>query len=455
MRKRKSKIKKVPTFLSVFIVALIGTAICVGVSIYLATSLESRITTLTATTDKLGIAHESCEVGESMVQYYRELSDKTDNAISMILMIVGIFATLIVAFSVMLAFKTPKDIDEKLEEAKKAAENAKNEAKNAKYHAEILDALNVNSTHYGELTEAIRLKQITSVIEKYPNKYEAYERRRNIYINMSNRNGASDVEKRHLLQQAMEDVKKAHKCGLEKYKYYQRMGWIHSNLKEYEKSIEFFGKSIKENLDYVIAYNNRALTYNNMSKYKEALEDYKKAIELDDDNALFYYNSANTYVRMEKYEKAIKYFNKAIELDGDDTAHYNNRAFALNEMEKYEEAIEDYNKAIKLNRDNSMYYFNRANTYSKMSKYEEALDDYNKAIELDSDDARYYNNRALTYEKMGNYEKALNDYDSALEIDPNYSIDKKWLEDLREKVAQEKIEFARQAEQNNAGTPNP
>ncbi|MDR2558955.1 MAG: tetratricopeptide repeat protein [Oscillospiraceae bacterium] len=326
MKNKKVKNKKAPKFLSVFIVALIGLGACLALIAFLAVSVSNDIANLNAAIDRLNAIHENSETDMPLaVEYYRELSSKTDAAINTILMVVSIFTMIIVAFGAMLAFKTPRDIEKRMDklnglidEAKEAAENAKCEAENAEYQAKILEAINVNlSSLDDKLTNATRLKQIASVIDKYPDKYEAYVERARILIEMCRKSKFSNDKREELLWRAIDDFKDARRYGHSIYKNYNGIGIVYDKLNQCDKAINFYAEAIKEKPDYADAYNNRANTYYDMKKYEEAIKDYNEAIKIDNDKAVYYNNRADAYYEKKKYEEAINDYDQTLRIDPD------------------------------------------------------------------------------------------------------------------------------------------
>ena len=146
---------------------------------------------------------------------------------------------------------------------------------------------------------------------------------------------------------------------------YYYIGNIYSSLEEYNKSIEYYDKTIKLNPKYEKAYNNRALSKNAIFEYDGALEDIKKLFELDTDKEylyMYYDNLGLIKSNIGEHDDAIANFNKSIELNNKYDNVYNNRGCTYLLLEKYDEAIKDFNKAIKLNDKFKWAYLNRGIT---------------------------------------------------------------------------------------------
>jgi tetratricopeptide (TPR) repeat protein len=60
------------------------------------------------------------------------------------------------------------------------------------------------------------------------------------------------------------------------------------------------------------AYNNRGTVYSDLKEYERAIEDYNKTIELDPNSADAYNNRGTVYYNLMQYERAIEEYNKTI-----------------------------------------------------------------------------------------------------------------------------------------------
>jgi len=300
MKKPKNKAQKIAIFNIVSITALIGLAICLGLIAFLTISVKSDIARLNTITNNQNLLHENSSANEILiVQYYQELSDKTDAAINKILIVVGTFASIITIFGVVLAFRAPKEIESKMNELNSKMKEAIDAADNAKYQAEILDALNVNNTVYtGEITDSIRLHQITSVIRKHPNKYDAYAQRAFIQIRMSEREELLENKQHELLWRVISDLEIARGLGQSIDENYSAIGFAYDRLEWHDKAINFYTKAINYNPDYDPAYTSRGITYRRKGEYLKAIEDYDKAIELSGDVSVDYINRSVAYCNL-------------------------------------------------------------------------------------------------------------------------------------------------------------
>ena len=237
---------------------------------------------------------------------------------------------------------------------------------------------------------------------------------------------------------------------------FNNMGVIYrTDLKEYEKALEYFNKAI-EMVDNALYYDNRAdLYYFNLNEKEKALADYNKAIELAPEDAEYYYNRAyyykleeelelaladykkaqelnpdgnyffelgHTATELDLYETALSYYMQYTEKYGEDPATFNNMALIYRmDLKDYEKALEYFNKAIEMEKFDAMYYNNRAYLYYfNLNEKEKALADFTKSIELAPEDAEYYYDRAYYfYEEEEEWELALADYKKAQQLNPD------------------------------------
>jgi tetratricopeptide (TPR) repeat protein len=92
-------------------------------------------------------------------------------------------------------------------------------------------------------------------------------------------------------------------------------GFAYSDLQDYERALEDYGRAIALNPEDATAYNNRGLAYSDLQDYERALEDYGRAIALNPEDATAYYNRSCAYALMSCAGEACEWLQKAIDLD--------------------------------------------------------------------------------------------------------------------------------------------
>ncbi|MEI0476554.1 tetratricopeptide repeat protein [Brachyspira pulli] len=94
-----------------------------------------------------------------------------------------------------------------------------------------------------------------------------------------------------------------------------------SRLKDYDKAINFYEETLKNNKDlkidpyHIKSYNNRGIIKYDMGLFEDAIKDYDRAIELDNNYFEAYCNRANAKYSLGLYKEALKDYKKALELD--------------------------------------------------------------------------------------------------------------------------------------------
>jgi tetratricopeptide (TPR) repeat protein len=244
------------------------------------------------------------------IKYYKELSDKTDDAISRILTAVGIIAGVIGLFTVFMAFRAPHDIDNRIEELKDELKSAQEAAEESKYQAKIASALT-------EETTRTRIAELTEVIKEFPNKPNAYNLRGNCKMSLEQ------------YENAIVDYEIALKLGIQDSVFYTNMATAYYYKKEYTKAIYYSNKSIDKNPDVPSTYIVRAVSYSMIGKKENAFTDFEKVLSIDKDHANCHLLRSNYYKSLSDEEKdplkreyyiveAKKDIEKAFELDPED-----------------------------------------------------------------------------------------------------------------------------------------
>jgi tetratricopeptide (TPR) repeat protein len=198
-------------------------------------------------------------------------------------------------------------------------------------------------------------------------------------------------------------------------------GLAYTNLEEYEKALENYGRAIELDPEDTVAYINRGVTFAGLKEYERALEDFGRAIELDPKDAGAYNNRGLAYADLKEYERALEDYERAIQLDPEDTVAYNNRGVAYAELKEYQLALEDYRRAIELDPEFAISYTNRGNAHANLQEYGRAVEDYGRAIQLDPGFAMAYFDRGAAYANLQEYARAVEDYGRAIQLDPQFA----------------------------------
>ena len=197
-------------------------------------------------------------------------------------------------------------------------------------------------------------------------------------------------------------------------------GNAYYKIKEYGRVIEDYNGGIELVPNLASSYNNRGLAYHGKGENDKAIKDYEKAIELNPNLAEAYNHRGIVYTDLGQFNRALKDFNKAIELNLVEA--YNNRGLVYAYLGQFDRALKDFNKTIKLNPNFAQAYNNRGWMNIELKHFEKAIEDCNKAMELNLNVAEVYYNRGLAYIKLAKFEKALEDYNKAIDLNPSDAI---------------------------------
>lgn len=188
--------------------------------------------------------------------------------------------------------------------------------------------------------------------------------------------------------------------------YYSR-GTLHSNLLEYEKALEFYGRSLpaylelNDTLGILANYNAIGRVFMSRSVFDSASVYFMKSVELcekagasqEKNLTSVLSNLAEIYFQLGQFEDALKYKLRSQEI---------NRKF-----DRPAAMASDYNMIGRI--------------YSEMGRKEEALECYEKARELfvqvkdTVSISNVMNNVGVIYREMGDYNRAIESYENALE----------------------------------------
>ena len=218
---------------------------------------------------------------------------------------------------------------------------------------------------------------------------------------------------------------------------YFNIGLIYDNEGNYEKALEFYGNSLKINLEIgykkgtADSYNNIGGIYANQGNHEKAQEFYEKSLIIYEKIGYkkgmsdSYNNIGGIYISHGSYKKAQEFYEKSLIIDEEIGniegmgASYNNIGLTYNYQGNYEKALDFYEKSIKICEEKNnklllgLLYNNIGLIYNYQGNYERALEycekGFMKSEEIGNIHGMGGSNLCIgeIYKKLGKYEKAL------------------------------------------------
>lgn len=239
-------------------------------------------------------------------------------------------------------------------------------------------------------------------------------------------------------------------------KIWNRIGSSYRYLGQYEKTIEFCGKSLEtmqkllgnDHIDLVNNLRTLGITYGMKGEYDEALKNFHKSLQIriqehgEQHHSVInsYRNMAIVYSLMGNYNKALEYYQinlqKSIQTLGKDhpsIGHtYNNIGVLYKNKRDYDKAIGNYQKALHiytltLNEKHPLListYRNIGIIYGIKKDYKKAFEYYQNALQISIQAfgeqhpkiAECYSDFGSTHYSMGEYYKSLEYEQKALQM---------------------------------------
>lgn len=98
----------------------------------------------------------------------------------------------------------------------------------------------------------------------------------------------------------------------EDYLDYYEQGEFALRVQKWDRAVELFTKSIKDNPSFFVAYHNRAIAYSKKGEYDKSIEDLEKAVQLNPDYPDAYGLMGLLYEIKKDYAKALKVYKEAL-----------------------------------------------------------------------------------------------------------------------------------------------
>ncbi len=120
---------------------------------------------------------------------------------------------------------------------------------------------------------------------------------------------------------------------------------------------------------------------------KSAIENYKKAIKEDDQFVEAYDNLGRAYRVTNDFPNAIKCYKKSIEIYPDGPMAHQNLAVVYGLQKNYTGAINEYNELIRIDPKNAEGYFGLANIFMVQENFDDALEAAENALAIYQEEA--------------------------------------------------------------------
>lgn len=208
------------------------------------------------------------------------------------------------------------------------------------------------------------------------------------------------------------------------FEAHNNIGHIELLLGHFDKAIEEFQISVRQNPDYETAQLNLEIA----NKFKSGELEW---------NSLEMLNKADS---TKSTEQKIEIYRQLLNLAPYYVEIYNNLAVAEYKIGEINEAFKHLSMAITIDPTYAMAHNNIGFLYHDYGLYDDAVKHYLIAIKLKSNFPEVYENLAFTYKTMGEYDHAILVLKTALDINPNRFFAFKLLKEVREekKLAEEK-----------------
>jgi tetratricopeptide (TPR) repeat protein len=108
---------------------------------------------------------------------------------------------------------------------------------------------------------------------------------------------------------------------------YYEQGEFALRVQKWDRAIELFTKSIKDNPKFFVAYHNRAIAYSKKGEYDKSIADLKKAVQLNPDYPDAYGLMGLVYEIKKDYPAALKVYKEALAREKRPTAQQTLRKY--------------------------------------------------------------------------------------------------------------------------------
>lgn len=262
-------------------------------------------------------------------------------------------------------------------------------------------------------------------------------------------------------KKALEYLDKAIAANADRAQYRLVKGNILLDEKEYEKALDCY-EAVKDFYkDWARIYYNIGLCYEGMKQREKAMEAFDKTIEMDPDCGDACEKMSDIYMsrymrsyHQSDFDTAIQYITKQLAVR-ENCYYLVHRGLLYMDALYIDEAIADFKKALELEPEDWAAWNNLGCCYKYTARYDEAIECLKKAMECQEKREKKsilpYSNIADCYKGLRDYETSIKYNRKVLEVDPSRTVF--WGDIGRDYRAQKKYKEAEEAYSHMAVSP--
>jgi tetratricopeptide (TPR) repeat protein len=186
----------------------------------------------------------------------------------------------------------------------------------------------------------------------------------------------------------------------------------------YEKSLEFFNKSIKNKKELAKSYMYRGAANIFLNRLSDTKRDLDTSFKLDSINGKIYFYFGKLYLVEKKYDSAIENYTIAIKKDSLNSGAYIERSGAKCMLGDYSGALNDSDIAMSIDSTNHINYTNRGYIKLKLKKYDDAIKDFDISLKI-KPSQKGYANKGIASLNLNMFYAGINNFTKSLEFSPN------------------------------------
>jgi TolB-like protein/Flp pilus assembly protein TadD len=235
----------------------------------------------------------------------------------------------------------------------------------------------------------------------------------------------------HLTGDDEKRMTKNYTANTEAYQdYLKGLYWRYKITQEgYDKSIEYFNQTIKNDHTYALAYVGLASSYSGLANngfvqpnegFPEAKDAVLKALEIDD--TLGEAHAALAFIKTDydlDWTGADREFRRAIELNPSYAYAHTQYGYYLYRLGRFEDAIAEDKRGVELDPTSLLNNRVLGQAFFYARQYSQAIEQERKTLELDPNFASAYIYLGYAYVQKSMYKEAITAFEKELAIFPN------------------------------------
>lgn len=207
----------------------------------------------------------------------------------------------------------------------------------------------------------------------------------------------------------------------ENINFWIQKGEILKNLKNYNASIQSYGKALDIDQNDATALLGMADSYAGLKDYSKALAFAANITKLDPKNKANWLREGDLLKQQKRFNESIVKYEASLALDSNYVVAWARIGDAQRSLKNYNASVKSYRKALDTDMNYTYAWSSISDIYIGLKDYANAYEAANNSTKVDPKNKANWLREGKLFQLQGEFAEAIGKFDMALALDPDYT----------------------------------